>query len=767
MLKDLKVGSKILGGFIIVALITLIVGFIGWYGSDTLGDDIHEISDVRLPSIQSLLEVDVALDQTETALRTLLNTKLLQRERREQFIDVESNIKDMNESIAIYEPLPQTKEESALWKQFVPALEDWRKDTAIFLNMMRELETIDILDPDALRANIEMFQGDHYRLMAETSELVLRGRRFEGGDDATACRFGRWMGTFQTSNPVIENAIKEIIPFHNGFHESVKTIKQHVDAGRGEAALKLYSDQMVPSAAGTFKYFEEIIKEIERVEEIYKSANELAMGTLTEKQHSVEGLLERIIDINNQEAEKATLHADENVALTKTIAIIGMILGTLLAIIIGITLTGMITKPMFKGVEFAKLVAKGDLTVDLEVDQKDEIGQLATALKDMVANLRNIMKNLTATTNNLSSSSEELSSVSTQMASGAEEMNSQSSTVASAAEQINASVGTVASAAEQSSSSVTNIASMTEELSSTFSNVANNARKTSGNVTQMAKAGEEMSTGINSIAAAVEEMTSSLNEVAKNTGQASRVSRSASERTVDINEKMNALVNASKQIGKVVGVIKDIADQTNMLALNATIEAAGAGEAGKGFAVVAGEVKELAKQSAEATDEIAGQIDQIQSSTNEAVKAIEEINKTIEEIAGINETIASAVEEQTATAREISRSVASNASTVKEVAGSASESANLVEDIAKSIDETAKTAKEIARHIDELSGGIRDVAKSSGEASRGVQEVSKNIQGINTAAKQTAVGASQTQESSKELAKMATELAEIVKGFKI
>ncbi|QTA87377.1 methyl-accepting chemotaxis protein [Desulfonema magnum] len=426
-----------------------------------------------------------------------------------------------------------------------------------------------------------------------------------------------------------------------------------------------------------------------------------------------------------------------------------------------------ITNPLIKGVDFASFVAGGDLTADINVDEKNEIGTLANALNEMAAKLRNIMKQLSYTTESLSTSSGELAAVSDRMASSAKEMNTRTDTVAAASEQVSASVGTVASAVEQSSSSVSNISTMTEEMSSTFSNVSNLANRTSENVKRMAEAGEKTSSEISGIAISVEEMTSSLNEVAKNTDQANQISRNADQRTQEINIKMDALVEASKQIGKVVGVIKDIADQTNMLALNATIEAAGAGEAGKGFAVVAGEVKELARQSADATDEITGQIEHIQKRTDEVVGAISEINKIINEIAMINETIASAAEEQTATANEISRAVANSAVTVKRVAEDAAESANLVEDIAKSIYEVSKGASDVARNVDELARGVKDVAKSSATSAQGVQEISDNIQDISMASKKTAADAARIDTSAKKLSQLAVALLEIVRKFKI
>ncbi len=448
---------------------------------------------------------------------------------------------------------------------------------------------------------------------------------------------------------------------------------------------------------------------------------------------------------------------------------IGTVMIILIALFISDFLARSITRPVIMVVAGLKDIAEGegDLTKRLQADTKDEVGELATWFNIFIENLQVIMKELADTTGSLSESSEELSSVSAQMASSSEEMNSQADMVAASSEQVSTSVGTVASATEQASSSVSNIASMTEEMSSAFNNVAGFAKKTDANVKQVAKSGEDMRTQINTVASAVEEMTASLNEVAKNTAKGSRISQNASQRTEQINTRMEALIVSSKKIGKVIGVIKDIADQTNMLALNATIEAAGAGDAGKGFAVVAGEVKELAKQSAEATGDIAGQIDEIQKSISDAVQAIEDINKVISEIAAINEMTAASVEEQTATANEISKSVAGSALAVKNVADDANESANLMGEITRSTDETSKTAFEIARNIDEMQKGVEDVARSSAEASKGVNDISKNIHSISIASKQTAMSASQTSESSKELAEMASMLAKIVGRFKL
>jgi methyl-accepting chemotaxis protein len=483
--------------------------------------------------------------------------------------------------------------------------------------------------------------------------------------------------------------------------------------------------------------------------------------------NTIKNHLEAMIAIQKKLVQEDQEKLKLQTRLLKTAEWILLIAGITLCSLLAFFITRGITCPLSEAVEVAERLARGDLTMVFEPETTDETGQLLAAMKLMVGNLREVIKNLVQTVGTLSAASESLSSVSSQMASSAEETNIQAGIVAAASAQVSENVSMVASAAEQSSASISDVAAMTEEMSSIFENMVMFSKKTSENVRNMALSSDEISAGIYNSSSAVEEMTVSLNEVAKHTNQAHRVSQNADSRACEVSLKMEALASASKQIGKIVGVIKDIADQTNMLALNATIEAAGAGDAGRGFAVVAGEIKELAKQSANATDEIAEQVGHIQKSTDEAVGAIGDISKIIAELAGINQSIAASAEEQTATANEISKTISSNAVSVKNVAEKANESAILVEEIAKSTNETSKTAREAARQIDEVTKGVKDVAESSGEASVGVEEISENIRGISMASKETAEGAARTNMASKELAKTAEVLSGLVKRFRL
>lgn len=206
------------------------------------------------------------------------------------------------------------------------------------------------------------------------------------------------------------------------------------------------------------------------------------------------------------------------------------------------------------------------------------------------------------------------------------------------------------------------------DLTSIGQQMSANAEQTANQANSVSAAAEQVSQNINTVAAGTEEMSASIREIAKNAAEAARVAATAVSVAAATNATVEKLGESSAEIGNVIKVITSIAQQTKLLALNATIEAARAGEAGKGFAVVANEVKELAKETAKATEDISLKIEAIQSDTQGAVAAIGHISSIINQINCIQNTIASAVEEQTATTNEIGRNVSEGAKGANEIA---------------------------------------------------------------------------------------------------
>ena len=250
------------------------------------------------------------------------------------------------------------------------------------------------------------------------------------------------------------------------------------------------------------------------------------------------------------------------------------------------------------------------------------------------------------------------------------------------------------------------LASSSEELTAVSQQMSSNSEETATQSNVVAAASEQVSKNVATVATSAEEMSASAKEIAKNATEAAKVATQAVKVAADTNKTVAKLGESSIEIGKVIKVITSIAQQTNLLALNATIEAARAGEAGKGFAVVANEVKELAKQTASATEDISGKIEAIQEDTKAAVTAIDQIGKIINQINDIQNTIASAVEEQTATTNEI--------------------------------------------------------ARNANEAAKGSTEISKNIANVSESAKNTTQGANNTLTAATELAKLAADLKRVV-----
>ena len=401
-------------------------------------------------------------------------------------------------------------------------------------------------------------------------------------------------------------------------------------------------------------------------------AMDLTMGQAAEKFEAMRDYLDKLQGINLELVEKA--HQEANNAYKMSwIALLAVSgLGLVAAILMGWAGARSIVGPINKAVETLDDIAQGegDLTARIHLDTKDEVGRLAASFNLFVGKLQQIIGRVAGNVGELNQASAEMAFVSDNLAAGAAQMSSQSS-------QLSENAGSIQDKMETSAAGV-----------------------------------EELSTSVKAMATAVEELTASVSEIARNAGDSAVTARQAASIAETTGQAVHNLKGSAQEIGKVVDVIVDIAEQTKLLALNATIEAARAGEAGKGFAVVAGEVKELAGLTAKSTENIRARITGIQESTIQVVEAIERILEVIHKVNELSQSIAAAVEEQSSVATEI----AQNVSQAAEAAGG----------VSKTTQQSASITREMKGTIDQVS----QAAQSSAQGAVSVQQGAKALSGL-------------------------------------
>ncbi len=342
-----------------------------------------------------------------------------------------------------------------------------------------------------------------------------------------------------------------------------------------------------------------------------------------------------------------------------------------------------ITRPINQAVEGLKDIAEGegDLTMRLPVTTKDEVGEMATWFNTFIEKLQAIITDISENTKSVDNSAGDLTAISNNLSNTASDTSGRSDNVATAAEEMSANLNSVAAGMEESTINTSMVAS------------------------------------------AAEEMTATINEIAQNAEKAHSISEQAVDQAQNTSNKMNELSDAAQAISRVTETITEISEQTNLLALNATIEAARAGEAGKGFAVVANEIKELAKQTADATLDIKQQIDGVQGTTSSTITEINQITSVINSVNEIVATISAAVGEQSSATEEIATNISQASQGLSEV----NENINQISAVAGTITEDIVNVNMASREISDSSGQVQGSAEGLGELARRLNDIVNNF----------------------------------------
>ena len=465
---------------------------------------------------------------------------------------------------------------------------------------------------------------------------------------------------------------------------TIRTLRTDFDREASDELAALdKAEKEIPKYKGQFDRLRELTqKDIDTAEPVFKAALADDDKTAVKTAALFKTANTEITDVVTKEIADQTKYVnDEDDAATAeavhTIhATLGGISGAIFLVVLGsfLMVRREITGPIFGVVGSLKSLSDGKLNIAISgTERKDEVGDIARTAQIFKENL------IEAEQMRARQKAEQDKQI--------ERARKMEAAVSSFDKMIGEVVETVSSAAT--------------ELQATAQTLSATAEETNRQSSSVAAASEQTTQNVNTVASATEELSASIQEISHQVSTSTRIAGEAAVQAQETNAKVQVLSNAAQKIGTVVTMINDIADQTNLLALNATIEAARAGEAGKGFAVVASEVKNLASQTAKATEEITSQIQEMQHSTTASAEAIQAITETIAKINHISTTIAAAVEEQGAATQEISRNIQQAAAGTQEVAG------NIVGVTQASQDTSAGSTQVLSAADDLAKNGVR------------------------------------------------------------
>jgi methyl-accepting chemotaxis protein len=673
LFRNLKLGLKIGGGFTILIIITAVMAYVGYDGLNNIDHDIQIANDAAGFAEKSLEirqnEKDFMLQQEEEYINNInlmIDELTADSEQTKEMMLDQADKDRINEMQSLAEEYKEAANQYAnsLFQQNVLRGEFTEAESNLTLQVesIKEVQSAEF-DSLLMRFNTSFNAEAQMNSLEEKLEALMKAN--------TLIQQIEEVG-IQERNYIINLADEELQEQYAERTLSAFSTAQETAEEFKNLFTEEYNILAVENIIEDLESTEGKFKQIHQVE-LVKDENKLVM------ENKAEALMAQANHL--QELQLEEMNNEQAAALRNLITalIAAVIIGALIAFLI----TRSIVKPVKEGVKFAEEIAQGNLKAEkIDLKSNDEIGVLAKALNNMQDSLREVISNAADIADNLAASSQELS------ASGEE--------VAAAAQQVGDSIQQVASGAEEQSAQVEETSSKISDLINQINDVSDMSAKMNDQADDVMHNIEEGNSSINNSIGKIENVKDNSNDVSKTIGN---------------------LGGLSDKIGEIVKMINDIAAQTNLLALNAAIEAARAGEAGRGFSVVADEIRQLAEESEDATNQIGGLVKEIQNGVGNAVNKMDETETVVDESVAAIETTGKSFKQINGAALTLSDLIEKISSRSAEVRGNSQEVESAIEQIASVSEEAASNSEEVAAAGEEQSASTEEIVNAAEELS--------------------------------------------------